>query len=243
MTSPLTGAYTSEAALTDSTTAAAARFSGRAPCVGNSTNTRSASCSCAWSVIPTVPTSPSIRSHSWSSVNVNIAIDLRGSISVAFVAMRDERQIADPQRNAFSAYFAKNSFTGRRRVRVDVAHRNRRLHARSEAPGRDDANRARRNLVRVEFRAAAHRHAILDFQSDTAAWRAVRQLAQNDVCAGKSARARSTGAADFRDRPFERSHHRRRCWIEIGTVETQPSFQPQAVARAKADRHHRIVLA
>src|SRR5262245_6687130 len=99
MTSPLTGAYTSEAALADSTTAAAAPFSGRAPGVGNSTKTRSPSCSCAWSVIPTVATSPSIRSHSWSSVNFNIAIDLRGSISVAFVAMRDERQITDLQRN------------------------------------------------------------------------------------------------------------------------------------------------
>src|SRR5215510_8374151 len=243
MTSPLTGAYTSEAALTDSTTAAAAPCSGRAPGAGNSTKTRSPSCSCAWSVIPTVATSPSIRSHSWSSVNFNIAIDLRGSISVAFVAMRDERQIADPQRNAFSAYLAENSFTGRGRVLVDVTHRNRRLHARAKAAGRDNADRACRNLVRVEFRAAPHRHAILDFQPDTAARRAVRQLAQNDVSAWKSARARSTGAADLRNRPFERSHHRRRCWIEIGTVETQPGFQPQAVARAKADRDHRIVLA
>src|SRR5262245_41203516 len=241
MTSPLTGAYTSEAALADSTTAAAAPFSGRAPGVGNSTKTRSPSCSCAWSVIPTVATSPSIRSHSWSSVNFNIAIDLRGSISVAFVAMRDERQITDLQRNAFSAYLAENPFAGRCKVLVDVTHRNRRLHARPKAPGRDDADRA--NLVRVEFRAAPHWHAILDFQSDTAARRAVRQLAQNDVSARKSARARSTGAADLRNHPFERSHHRRRCWIEIGTVETQPGFQPQAVARAKADRDHRIVLA
>src|SRR5262249_16047847 len=122
MTSPLTGAYTSEAALTDSTTAAAAPFSDRAPGVGNSTKTRPLSCSCAWSVIPTVATSPSIRSHSWTSVNFNIAIDLRGSISVAFVAMRDERQIADPQRNAFSAYLAENPFAGRGSVFVDVTH-------------------------------------------------------------------------------------------------------------------------
>src|SRR5215510_7645265 len=243
MTSPLTGAYTSEAALTDSTTAAAAPCSGRAPGAGSSTKTRSPSCSCAWSVIPTVATSPSIRSHSWSSVNFNIAIDLCGSISVAFVAMRDERQIADLQRNVLSAYLAENPFTGRCRGCVDVTHGDRRLHARPKAAGRHGADRGCRNLVRVKFRAAAHRHAVLGLQSDAAAWRAVRQLAQNDVCAGKSARTRSPGAADFRDRPFERSHHRRRCWIEIGTVETQPSFQPQAVARAKADRHHRIVLA
>src|SRR5215813_8477405 len=243
MTSPLTGAYTSEAALTDSTTAAAAPCSGRAPGAGSSTKTRSPSCSCAWSVIPTVATSPSIRSHSWSSVNFNIAIDLRGSISVAFVAMRNERQITDSQRNPLSAYLAENPLTGRRRVFVDVAHRDRCLHTRAEAAGCDDADRASRNLIRKELGTAAHRHAILDFQPDTAARRAVRQLTQNDVCAGKSARARSTGAADFRNHPFERGHHRRRCGIEIGTVETQSGFQPQAVARTKADRHDRIVLA
>src|SRR5215813_13477983 len=159
MTSPLTGAYTSEAALTDSTTAAAAPCSGRAPGAGSSTKTRSPSCSCAWSVIPTVATSPSIRSHSWSSVNFNIAIDLRGSISVAFVAMRDERQITDSQRNPLSAYLAENLFTGRCRGFVDVTHCNRRLHARRKTAGRDGADRGCRNLVRVEFRAAAHRHA------------------------------------------------------------------------------------
>src|SRR5262249_30644506 len=155
---------------------AAAPFFGRAPGAGNSTKTRSPSCSCAWSVIPTVAISPSIRSHSWSCVNFNIALAL--PCLLAFVAMRNERQIADSQRNALSAYLAENPVTGRRSVFVDVTHGDRRLHARPKAAGRDDADRACRNLVRVEFRAAAHRHAVLDFQPDAAAWCAVRQLAE-----------------------------------------------------------------
>src|SRR5262249_36424135 len=111
--------------------------------------------------------------------------------------MRGEGQIADSQRNALSAHLAENPVTGRGRVAVDVTHGDWRLHARPKAAGRDDADRACRNLVRVELRTAAHRHAILDFQSDAAARRAVRQLAQNDVSARKSARARSAGAADL----------------------------------------------
>src|SRR5262249_36355394 len=212
-----------------------------APGAGNSTKTRSPSCSCAWSVIPTVAISPSTRSHSWSSVNFNIAIDSRGS--VALVAMWDEGQITDLQRNALAAYFGENPFIRRRKIFVDVTHRDRRLHRRPEAARRNSADRGCRDLVRVELGAAAHRHALLAFQSDAAARRAVYQLAQNDLGAGKSAGARSAGATDLRNCPFERGHHRCRCRIEIGTVETKPGFEPQAVARAETDGHYRIVLA
>src|SRR5690606_11120709 len=64
-TRPLTGLYTSEAALTDSTTATALPASTLAPISGSSTYTRSPSSDCAWSEIPTV-TRPlrSGRAHS-----------------------------------------------------------------------------------------------------------------------------------------------------------------------------------
>ncbi len=51
---PVTGMYTSAAALTDSTTPAVAFCSNVAPTSGSSTNTTSPSASCAWCVMPTV---------------------------------------------------------------------------------------------------------------------------------------------------------------------------------------------
>src|SRR6266508_4262967 len=191
--------------------------------------------------MPTVAISPSIRSHSWSSVNFSIG--LHRSISVAFVAVRHERQITDSQRNALAAHLAENPLTGRCKIPVDAAHRDRRLHSRPKAAGCDGADRACGNLVGVEFCAGAHGHAILDLQSDTAAWGALRYLPQNDLGAWESARARSADAADSRNRPFERGHHWCRCRIEIRPIETQPGFQPQTVARAKSDRHHRLFFA
>src|SRR5262245_60713311 len=121
--------------------------------------------------MPTVAISPSIRSHSWSSVNFSIG--LHRSISVAFVAVRHERQITDARRNALAAHLAEKPLTGRCKIAVDVTHRDRRLRGRSEATGCHGADRACRNLVCVEFRAGAHGHAILDLQPDTAVWRAL----------------------------------------------------------------------
>src|SRR5918996_6514712 len=142
--------------------------------------------------MPTVAMSPSIRSHSWSSVNFSIGLHR----SVAFVAVRNERQIADAQRNALAAPLAENPLSGRCKTPVDVTHRDRRLRGRPEATGCHGADRACRDLVDVESRPGAHRHAILDLQPDTAAWRPLAYLPQNDLGARKSARARSADAAD-----------------------------------------------
>src|SRR3954469_21849704 len=64
-TEPAIGAYTSEAAFTDSTTAKASPALSALPASGTSTNTRSPSAPCAWSVMPTstLP-SASVRTHS-----------------------------------------------------------------------------------------------------------------------------------------------------------------------------------
>src|SRR5690606_13782895 len=70
-TLPLTGLYTSEAALTDSTTAAALPASTLSPTLGSSTYTRSPSRDCAWSDTPTVTRPlPSARAHSWDLRNL-----------------------------------------------------------------------------------------------------------------------------------------------------------------------------
>src|SRR5207244_3621184 len=104
------------------------------------------------------------------------------------------RQITDSQRNALAAHLAENPRTRRCKSFADVTHRDRPLHTRPEAPGRDDADRACGNLVRVKLSAAPHGNATVDFQSDTASWCAVDQLAQNDLCAGKTTCPRPAGA-------------------------------------------------
>src|SRR6185503_14464851 len=53
------------AVLTDSTTAQASAALTLRPTAGSSTNTMSVNSCWAWSVMPTVPVSPSMRSHSW----------------------------------------------------------------------------------------------------------------------------------------------------------------------------------
>src|SRR5688500_18051735 len=59
----------SDAALTDSTTAASSPAVKVLPTFGSSTNTMSPSASCAYSVMPTVRVpSASVRTHSWDSV-------------------------------------------------------------------------------------------------------------------------------------------------------------------------------
>src|ERR1044071_9920592 len=74
MTEPAIGAYTSEAAFTDSTTANASPAFSVLPASGTSTNTRSPSAPCAWSVMPT-STLPlaSVRTHSCDLVYLRSA--------------------------------------------------------------------------------------------------------------------------------------------------------------------------
>ena len=56
---------------------------------------------------------------------------------------------------------------------------------------------------------------------------------------GKAAGALAAGAARLRDRPFQRRLDRRRRLIEIGAVQAEARLEPQAVARAEADRRDR----
>jgi hypothetical protein len=67
VTSPLSGAITSDTALTDSTSAYGWSLLTAVPTAGGSKNTTSPSWSCAYQVMPNVAVSPSMRAQSWSA--------------------------------------------------------------------------------------------------------------------------------------------------------------------------------
>src|ERR1700754_4165180 len=76
----------SDAAFTDSTTATDSPLVTLRPAWGTSTNTTSPSCSWAYWLMPTVPTSPSTRIHSCSL----LYLTLIGSLLSAVVGVFDE---------------------------------------------------------------------------------------------------------------------------------------------------------
>src|SRR5258706_11805747 len=86
------------AVFTDSTTATASPALTFRPTAGNSTNTTSVSSCCAWSVMPTVATSPATRTHSCDFVYfksegtllINCAEDYAGGADSQFYFRRDE---------------------------------------------------------------------------------------------------------------------------------------------------------
>src|SRR5690348_11972825 len=90
----------SDAALTDSTTATDSPLAILRPTCGTSTNTTSPSCSSAYWLIPTVPTSPSTLIHSWSLLYLTAS---SGSLS-AVVGVFDERHRHDLRRHGLAAY-------------------------------------------------------------------------------------------------------------------------------------------
>src|SRR3954452_12659056 len=67
VTSPLSGAITSDTAWTDSTSAYGWSFVIAVPTAGGSKKTTSPSWSWAYQVIPSVAVSPSMRAQSWSA--------------------------------------------------------------------------------------------------------------------------------------------------------------------------------
>src|SRR5688572_4825389 len=121
VTVPAMGAYTSEAALTDSTTAQASPAASFLPASGTSTKTRSPSASCAWSVMPT-STLPSgnARIHSCFFVYLRSAgmlLLIDGSAEVVGLvdlglAVARERRLHDACREPFAADIDLDSFAG-----------------------------------------------------------------------------------------------------------------------------------
>src|SRR5471030_44344 len=101
MTLPLTGLYTSEAALTDSTTAHASPAFKTRPISGTSTNTKSPSalCACSETPISTVP-SGAVRTHSWllayrKSLGILLNVIPRGLSWNQYLSVTHERRFDD----------------------------------------------------------------------------------------------------------------------------------------------------
>src|SRR4029077_5693725 len=112
-TSPASGAKTSEAAFTDSTTAAPSPFASVTPTSGNWTKTMSPSSVVACSVIPTVEMSPSSLSHSCSFVYFSKCVLL--GYSAALVLRHNERKRRDGDRQAFAAHLGEDPCSGHRK--------------------------------------------------------------------------------------------------------------------------------
>src|SRR5262249_25314282 len=98
------------------------------------------------------------------------------------------------------------------------------------------SDRRLRMLVAIKPGAAAHRGSVLRTQPDPAAGAALGKLPQDDLGAGKAARACPAWAAALPDRPFESRFDRRGALVEIGAVEAQARLEAQAVPGAEADR-------
>src|SRR5262245_20911058 len=131
-----------------------------APTSGSSTNTTSPSCSWAWSVIPTVTVSPSIRTHSWS-LEKKVAIkDLRP----AMVAMRDKGQGDNPRRQRPAADDKGDLGVGCGPLRHDVAQGDWAADGRSKAAASDATER--RAIGRLDLGALARRRLAVGPQPD-----------------------------------------------------------------------------
>ena len=139
---------------------------------------------------------------------------------------------------ALAAHFRENlRAVGGKRC-WQIAHRDRRIEARAEAARCDLADRLAGGGVREQQRAFAYRRAALGPQADAAARRAFFEVRENLLRAGKTARAGAAAAAALLHRPFQRALDRRRRGVDVVAIETEPGFQPQAVARAETDRKH-----
>src|SRR5581483_10321129 len=104
--SPLIGAYTSDAAFTDSTTAHSFPAASLRPASGNSTYTKSPMRSWASSVMPTVTVpSDSRRTHSWDLVYLRLG----GVLLIGFssgktaLAVSNKRILHDPRLEQLAA--------------------------------------------------------------------------------------------------------------------------------------------
>src|SRR5271166_5584663 len=102
------------------------------------------------------------------------------------------------------------------------AHRDRRIHGRTEAArGHLSERRLLCARIRIERAAAAHRRSFPGTEADTPARAALGKLRQNHIGARETALARSALAAHLRDCPFEARFDGGSACIEIAPVEAQ----------------------
>src|SRR5512147_1190273 len=170
-----------------------------------------------------VATSPSMWSHSWSEVNSVVMNN-----PLAFIGVGNEGHGRDLQRQALAAHLGEDICAVGRKLRRQIAHRDRGIEARTKAAGGDLTDRLAGGGVREQQRAFAHRRAALRKQSDTAARRAFLKMGEYLFSARKSAGAGAAAAAALLHRPFQRALDRRGRGVDVVAVETQPGLEPQA---------------
>src|SRR5262249_43467022 len=139
--------------------------------------------------MPTVATSPSIASHSWSEVYSVVVIVL----SSAFVGVFHEGHRGDGERQTLPAHLRKEFCVERAQARGHIAHRDRRIQARAETARGDLSDRLAACVIRKQQRALAHRCAALGKQADAAAGGAVVEMREDFFSAGKAAGASTAG--------------------------------------------------
>src|SRR6266536_2698764 len=106
-----------------------------------------------------VATSPSMRSHSWSEVYSVVMKFPLALARLAFVSIGNEGRRGDLQRQPLPAHFGEYRGADRSERGGDVAHRDRRIEARTEPARRHLADRLGRGAVGKQRRAFAHRRA------------------------------------------------------------------------------------
>src|SRR5690606_19819447 len=235
-TLPLTGVYTSEAALTDSTTATALPASTLAPISGSSTYTRSPSSDCAWSEIPTVTRPlPSARTHSWDLRNLRSpGISLIGKAPLALgpgsgedaglrLAFADERELHPPDRHLAATDVDPHLA---RLAGGNARERDRLAQGRGEGAGQDLAVAAcGQHLLAVAQHAAFVHH-----QANQLARHARRLLRLQRGAADEVA------ALVQRHGPGQAGFPRGGRLVHVLAIEVHARFQAQGVARAQAGR-------
>src|SRR5262245_54116581 len=163
---------------------------------------------------------------------------LRSGSFHAFVVWLDEGQLAHGDGYALATYLREQGVAGSRLGADDVSHGNRRVDARTESARGHLSDRRCRLFIEIKLATATDWRSVFRTKSDALAGAAFGKLPQNDIGAGKLARARSTSAAGFLYRPLESCFHRRGVRIEVATVETQARFKAQTVTGAEPDRRH-----
>src|SRR6185369_10903680 len=147
--------------------------------------------------MPTVATSPSMASHSWSEV-YSVVVILKSS---AFVGVFHEGHGGDRERQSLAAHLGEQAGAERAQCGGHVAHRDRRVQARAEAARCDRSDRRGGCRIRKQQRALAHRRAAFRAQADAAAAGTLIEMGEDLLGAGETTGAGAATATALLHRP------------------------------------------
>src|SRR6266404_3985373 len=176
--------------------------------------------------MPIVPTSPSTRTHSCSSVYLTLAMN--GSLS-AVVGVFDERHRHDLGRHRLAAHHQVDLGADRTSGALDIAHGDGAPERWGKAARRDLADDGAGN---DDLRAIARNRLSLGQQADALARRTRGDLLLDDLCAGKAA----SDATLLADAPEQARLGGCRAGVDVVAIEAKAGLESQRIARAEADR-------